>query len=63
MKVTMKWTRRNAIQCIYNFDKHKKSYLMSLSDYELFNIGLEVEAWTGKNPFKDTKQEKLEVRD
>ena len=59
-KVTMKWTRENAIQCIHNFDQHKKSYLKKLTDFELFDIGLNIGAWTGKNPFKPKfMQEKL----
>lgn len=50
--VRMDWTAEKAIHVIHLFDQHKLSYLRKLTDFELFDLGKQVGAWHGKNPFK-----------
>ena len=56
MQVHMEWTKKKAINMILLWDKYNKSYLEKLDDYDLFEIGLELEIWEGNNPFKKEEQ-------
>lgn len=51
----MDWTTEKAVNLLSLFG-YKKSHLRTLSDYDLFKIGLREKAFKGKNPFKRESQ-------
>ena len=55
MHVMWTWNRKQAE--FFLDDKYSKAYLKTLSDYDLFKLGVKENAWSGDNPF--SKQTKL----
>jgi hypothetical protein len=54
MEMNVKWTWNRKQAEFFLDDIYSKKYLKTLTDYELFKLGLKHKYWKGKNPFKQT---------